>query len=156
MCSERLQSNRCHDRKSRDQARYAPRQWETSLYCNDVSHGLGAYLVWSLKIVVNYNGLFWVVHLMICCTHCEKWLIICTCTSFSLYQHITLVSMYVRCWYYTDTLFMWLALCEVFPSQRASDVDVRFLPFWVPWIISGTNNWLAGDLQRHDFHVTPL
>ena len=29
---------------SRDQSRYAPNQWETSLQCNDVSHWLGAYL----------------------------------------------------------------------------------------------------------------
>ena len=33
---------------TRDQSRYAPSQWETSLQCNDVSHWLGAYLDWSL------------------------------------------------------------------------------------------------------------
>ena len=32
----------------RDQSRYAPSQWETSLQCNDVSHWLGAFLDWSL------------------------------------------------------------------------------------------------------------
>ena len=32
----------------RDQSRYSPSQWETSLQCNDVSHWLGAYLDWSL------------------------------------------------------------------------------------------------------------
>ena len=31
----------------RDQSRYTPSQWETSLQCNDVSHWLGAYLDWS-------------------------------------------------------------------------------------------------------------
>ena len=31
----------------RDQSRYAPSQWETSLQCKDVSHWLGAYLDWS-------------------------------------------------------------------------------------------------------------
>ena len=33
----------------RDQSRYAPSQWETSLQCNDVSHWLGAHLNWSLS-----------------------------------------------------------------------------------------------------------
>ena len=33
----------------RDQSEYAPSQWETSLHCNDGSHGLGAYLDWSLR-----------------------------------------------------------------------------------------------------------
>ena len=32
----------------RDQSRYEPSQWETSLQCNDVFHWLGAYLDWSL------------------------------------------------------------------------------------------------------------
>ena len=39
--------NKHHD-DIRDQPRYAPSQWETSLQCNDVSHWLGAYLDWSL------------------------------------------------------------------------------------------------------------
>ena len=34
--------------RCRDQSRYAPNQWETSLHCNDVSHWLGVYLDWSL------------------------------------------------------------------------------------------------------------
>ena len=34
----------------RDQSRYAPSQWETSLHCNDVFHWLGAYLEWSLLL----------------------------------------------------------------------------------------------------------
>ena len=33
----------------RDLSRYAPSPWEASLYCNDVSHWLGAYLDWSLR-----------------------------------------------------------------------------------------------------------
>ena len=33
---------------SRDQSRYVPSQWETSLQCNDLSHWLGAYLESSL------------------------------------------------------------------------------------------------------------
>ena len=33
---------------SRDQSRYVPSQWETSLQCNDVSHWLGSCLDWSL------------------------------------------------------------------------------------------------------------
>ena len=33
---------------TRDQSRYSPCQWETSLHCNDISHWLGAYLHWSL------------------------------------------------------------------------------------------------------------
>ena len=49
----------------RDQSRYAPSQWETSLHCNDVSQWLGAYLDWSLfcfvlffkLTVVGYNGI---------------------------------------------------------------------------------------------------
>ena len=32
----------------RDQSRYAPSPWKTSLQCNDVSHWLCAYLDWSL------------------------------------------------------------------------------------------------------------
>ena len=32
----------------RDQSRYAPSQWETSLHCNDVSHWLGTHLGQSL------------------------------------------------------------------------------------------------------------
>ena len=37
----------CHGSWStRDQSRYVPSQWETSLHCNDVSHWLGAYLEW--------------------------------------------------------------------------------------------------------------
>ena len=32
----------------RDQSRYSPSQWETSLQCNDISHWLGTYLDWSL------------------------------------------------------------------------------------------------------------
>ena len=36
----------------RDQSRYAPSQWETSLYCNDVSHWLGAYLDWSQRHII--------------------------------------------------------------------------------------------------------
>ena len=32
----------------RDQSRYATSQWETSSQCKNVSHGLGAYLDWSL------------------------------------------------------------------------------------------------------------
>ena len=35
----------------RDQSRYVPGQWETSLQCNDVSHWLGAYLDWSLHAI---------------------------------------------------------------------------------------------------------
>ena len=35
---------------SRDQFRYAPSQWETSLHCNDVSHWLGACIDWSLAL----------------------------------------------------------------------------------------------------------
>ena len=31
----------------RDQSRYAPNRWETSIQCNNVSHWLGAYLDWS-------------------------------------------------------------------------------------------------------------
>ena len=31
----------------RDQSRYLPSQWETSLQCNDVSHWLGTYLDWT-------------------------------------------------------------------------------------------------------------
>ena len=34
--------------ESRDQSRYAPSQWESSLQCNDISHWLVAYLDWSL------------------------------------------------------------------------------------------------------------
>ena len=33
----------------RDQSRYAPSEWETSLQCNNVSHWLGTYLGWSLQ-----------------------------------------------------------------------------------------------------------
>ena len=33
----------------RDQSRYAPCEWETSLQCNDISHSQGAYLDWSLQ-----------------------------------------------------------------------------------------------------------
>ena len=36
----------------RDQSRYAPIQWETSLHCNDVFHWLGAYLGWSLTLTL--------------------------------------------------------------------------------------------------------
>ena len=36
--------------RSRDQSRYVPSPWETSLQCNDVSHWLGAYLDWSLQV----------------------------------------------------------------------------------------------------------
>ena len=32
----------------RDQSRYGPSQWETSLHCKDISNWLGAYLNWSL------------------------------------------------------------------------------------------------------------
>ena len=35
-------------KETKDQSRYAPSQWGTSLHCNDVSHWLGAYLDWSL------------------------------------------------------------------------------------------------------------
>ena len=35
----------------RDQSRYVPSLWETSLHCNDVSHWLGAYLDWSLQLL---------------------------------------------------------------------------------------------------------
>ena len=38
----------CYSMFLRDQSRYAPNQWETSLQCNDVSHWLGAHLDWSL------------------------------------------------------------------------------------------------------------
>ena len=41
--------NRTHKVKVRDQPRYAPSQWKTSLQCNDVSHWMGAYLDWSLQ-----------------------------------------------------------------------------------------------------------
>ena len=34
----------------RDQSRYAPSEWETSLWCNDISHWLSAYLDWSLRL----------------------------------------------------------------------------------------------------------
>ena len=40
----------------RDQSRYAPSQWETSLHCNDVSHWPGAYLDWSLIGLFHCNG----------------------------------------------------------------------------------------------------
>ena len=36
----------------RDQSRYAPSPWETSLHCNDVPHWLGAYLDWSLLSIL--------------------------------------------------------------------------------------------------------
>ena len=36
----------------RDQSRYAPSQWETSLQRNDVSHWLGAYLEWSQRSIL--------------------------------------------------------------------------------------------------------
>ena len=35
----------------RDQSRYAPSLWETSLHCNDVPHWLGTYLNWSLIVI---------------------------------------------------------------------------------------------------------
>ena len=38
----------CH---SRDRARYAPSQWETSLHCNDVSHWLAAHLDRSMHCI---------------------------------------------------------------------------------------------------------
>ena len=34
----------------RDQSRYVPSQWETSLQCNDISHWLGEHLDWSLRL----------------------------------------------------------------------------------------------------------
>ena len=33
---------------TRDQCRYAPSQWERTLYCNSVSHWLGTFFDWSL------------------------------------------------------------------------------------------------------------
>ena len=41
----------------RDQSRYAPSQWEMLLQCNDVSHWLGPYLDWSLKLIVHNSSL---------------------------------------------------------------------------------------------------
>ena len=42
---------------NRDQSKYAPSQWETSLQCNDVSHWLGANLDWSLYIFhISFTG----------------------------------------------------------------------------------------------------
>ena len=40
----------------RDQSRYVPNQWETSLHCNHVSHWLSAYLDWSLPV---FTGPHW-------------------------------------------------------------------------------------------------
>ena len=37
----------------RDQSRYVPNQWESSLHCNDVSHWLSAYLNWSCCIEIS-------------------------------------------------------------------------------------------------------
>ena len=37
---------------NRDQSRYTPSQWETSLHCNDVPHWLVAFLDWSLMEMV--------------------------------------------------------------------------------------------------------
>ena len=47
---------------SRDQSRYAPSRWETSLHCNDISHWLGAYLLvdWSLhqlKMLISISNI---------------------------------------------------------------------------------------------------
>ena len=43
----------------RNQSRYAPSQWETSLYCNGVSHWMGAYLDWSLIMKSNPRNAMW-------------------------------------------------------------------------------------------------
>ena len=40
--------------KTRDHFVYAPSQWETTLQYNVVSHWLGAYTKWSLKIELSY------------------------------------------------------------------------------------------------------
>ena len=44
---------------NRDQSRYAPSQWETSVHCNNVSHWLGAYLDWSLPIHAVIPSIIW-------------------------------------------------------------------------------------------------
>ena len=43
------------DCSCRNQSRYVPSQWETSLQCNDVSHWLGAYLNRSLHMHQSYR-----------------------------------------------------------------------------------------------------
>ena len=43
----------------KDQSRYAPCQWATSLHCNDVSHWLGAYLDWTLHFAKSLWTLHW-------------------------------------------------------------------------------------------------
>ena len=54
---------------SRDQSRYVPSQWETSLHCNNISHWLGTNLDWSLHfwLMVSYNESEWMICL-ICLT----------------------------------------------------------------------------------------
>ena len=42
--------------KARDQSRYAPSKWETSLHCNDISHWLSAHLDRSLIAVLLKYG----------------------------------------------------------------------------------------------------
>ena len=40
-----------------DQFVYAPSQWETTLYCNVVSHWLGAYTKWSQTLMLTWKHL---------------------------------------------------------------------------------------------------
>ena len=39
----------------RDHFVYAPRQWETKLQCNIISHWLGTYTKWSLHMEIHWN-----------------------------------------------------------------------------------------------------
>ena len=57
----------------RDQSRYVPSQWETSLHCNDVSHWLGTYLDRSLYSLFHAFRLW---DMLIQSTSTE-WVIIC-------------------------------------------------------------------------------
>ena len=64
----------------RDQSRYVPSQWETSLQCYNVSHWLGAYQYWSLVLVINknvYSESFMMIEterkVQLCNHHCTCW-----------------------------------------------------------------------------------
>ena len=60
---------------TRDHFVYAPRQWETTLQCNVVSHWLGACTEWSLYTPITrpWEGDMWCIFLAQCMLYSLTW-----------------------------------------------------------------------------------
>ena len=128
----------------RDQSRYVPSQWETSLQCNDVSYWLGANLDWSL---------IWMAYQFTTRRHSNGYAISAPLVALTV-AHVTMTW-----WRHQMEIFSaLLAICAgnstvpVISPHKGQWRAALMLSLICAWLNGWVNNREAGDLRRYVAH----